>query len=156
MEITLQPIGTVRNAFPAGQKPPTWRGVPSRVEMDPRWAEALSGLGGFSHVIVLSYLNLSRGQESPTLIRPQKRPEMPLIGFFGTRTPVRPNPIAVSIVPLVRLEGSVLHVRDLDMYDGTPVLDVKPYITRGDCHPEATEPEWIHRLREIRDKENPL
>ena len=51
------------------------------------------------------------------------------------------------------LEGNVLHVRNLDMYDGTPVLDVKPYLTRGDCHPEAAEPEWIQHLREIQDRE---
>ena len=79
---------------------------------------------------------------------------MPLIGFFGTRTPVRPNPISVTVVPLLKQEDNLLYVHNLDMYDGTPVLDVKPYLTRGDCHPNATEPEWIHRLRDIQDREN--
>jgi tRNA-Thr(GGU) m(6)t(6)A37 methyltransferase TsaA len=125
----------------------------SRIEFHTRWVEALSGLAGFSHIIVLCYLHLSQGQTSPTLIRPQRRPEMPSIGFFGTRTPVRPNPISVSVVRLVDQEGSILHVRDLDMYDGTPVLDVKPYLLRSDCHPQATEAEWIHRLRAIQDTE---
>jgi tRNA-Thr(GGU) m(6)t(6)A37 methyltransferase TsaA len=153
MEILLHPIGFVRNEYRPGNKPPTWREIPSRIEMDPRWTEALGGLEGFSHVIVLSYLHLSRGHESPTLIRPQGRSAMPLIGFFGTRTPARPNPIAVSIVPLERREGNLLYVRNLDMYDGTPILDIKPYITRSDCHPDAAEPEWIDRLRDIQDQE---
>lgn len=153
MEIRLEPIGYVRNDYPPGNKLPSWHGVPARIEVDTRWTEALSGLAGFSHIIVLCYLHLSQGQEPPTLVRSGGRPEMPQVGFFGTRSPLRPNPISVSIVPLVEREGNVLHVRNLDMYDGTAVLDVKPYLIRGDCHPEATEPAWIHRLREIQDRE---
>ena len=152
MDIVLHPIGFVRNDYPPGKKPPTWQGTSSCIEIAPRWAEALGGLAGFSHIIVLCYLNLSQGQECPMLVRPQKRAEMPLIGFFGTRTPVRPNPISVTIVPLLKQEDNLLYVRNLDTYDGTPVLDVKPYLTRGDCHPDATEPEWIHRLRDIQDR----
>ena len=76
---------------------------------------------------------------------------MPLTGLFATRTPVRPNPISVTAVPLVKQKGNVLHVRNLDVFDGTPVLDIKPYLTRGDCHPGAAEPEWIHRLRAAQD-----
>jgi tRNA-Thr(GGU) m(6)t(6)A37 methyltransferase TsaA len=151
VEIVLRPIGFVRNDFPPGQKPPTWQGISSRIELDPRWTQALSGLAGFSHIIVLCYLHLSQDQESPALIRPQRHPEMPLVGFFGTRTPVRPNPVSVTTVPLIKREGNVLHVCNLDMYDSTPVLDIKPYLLRGDCHPQATEPEWIHQLRALQD-----
>jgi tRNA-Thr(GGU) m(6)t(6)A37 methyltransferase TsaA len=150
-EIVLKPIGVVHNEHPPGHKPPTWQGIVSRIEFDPHWQEALSGLDGFSHVIVLCYLHLSRDEVSPTLIRPQRNPEMPLVGFFGTRTPVRPNPISVTAVPLIERRENVLHVRNLDMYDGTLVLDVKPYLTRGDCHPDATGPEWIYRLWAIHD-----
>jgi tRNA-Thr(GGU) m(6)t(6)A37 methyltransferase TsaA len=153
VDIHLEPIGYVHYEYQPGDKPPTWQGAQARIEIDPRWTEALGGLAGFSHIIVLCYLHLSRDQEPPTMVRPGRRPEMPEIGFFGTRSPVRPNPISVTVVPLVRREGNVLHVRDLDMFDGTPVLDVKPYLTRGDCHPEAIEPRWIHRLREIQDRE---
>ena len=78
---------------------------------------------------------------------------MPQIGFFGTRTPVRPNAISVTTVPVVKQKDNVLYVHNLDMFDGTPVLDIKPYLIRGDCHPQATEPEWIHRLRAIQDTE---
>jgi tRNA-Thr(GGU) m(6)t(6)A37 methyltransferase TsaA len=150
MKIDLEPIGYVRNEHPHGTKPLTWQGTTSRIEFEPRWANALSGLSGFSHIIVLCYLHLIE-DGSPTLIRPQRNPEMPLIGFFGTRTPARPNPISVTVVVLDRIDGSTLHVRNLDMYNGTPVLDVKPYLVRGDCQPEAKEPQWIHHLREIQD-----
>ena len=78
---------------------------------------------------------------------------MPLVGFLGTRTPVRPNPLSLTVVEIVRREGHVLTVRNLDMFDGTPVLDLKPYMVRGDCIPEATEPAWVHELRAIHDRE---
>ena len=153
MEIVFKPIGIVHNDHPPGQKPPTWQGIPSRIELDPCWTEALSGLAGFSHVIVLCYLHRAQAQEPPIWIRSQGRPEMPQIGFFGTRTPVRPNAISVTAVPVAKLQDNILHVHNLDMFDGTPVLDIKPYLIRGDCHPQATEPEWIHRLRAIQDAE---
>jgi tRNA-Thr(GGU) m(6)t(6)A37 methyltransferase TsaA len=153
MRITLEPIGLVRNDFPQGEKPPTWQRTSSRIEFAPQWTEALSGLDGFSHAIVLCYLHLTEGRVSPTRIHPQGRPTMPLVGFFGTRTPARPNPISCTVVQLVKREGHILFVDNLDMYDGTPVLDIKPYITRGDCHPEAQEPDWIHQLRALQDVE---
>ncbi len=153
MEIVLHPIGTVHNDHPPGKKPLTWQGVESRLAFDPQWAGALSGLDGFSHAIVICYLHLIGGDVSPTTIRPQRRPEMPEIGFFGTRTPARPNPISLTVVEILRRDGSVLRVQDLDMYDGTPILDVKPYLIRGECVPDAREPEWVTRLREIHDRE---
>jgi tRNA-Thr(GGU) m(6)t(6)A37 methyltransferase TsaA len=153
MRVVLRPIGYVHNDYPPGQRPQTWQGTVSRIEFEPRWTEALSGLDGFSHVIVLCYLHLSQDEESPTRIRAQRHSDMPLVGFFGTRTPVRPNPISVTTVSLVERSGNFLHVRNLDMHDGTPVLDVKPYLIRGDCHPEATAPEWIYRLWHIHDRQ---
>lgn len=151
MEVVLEPIGYVRNDYPPGEKPDTWQGTSSQIVLSPKWTEALSGLKGFSHIIVLCYLDQMRGETSPPRIRAQRCPEMPLVGFFGTRTPARPNPISVTVVPLEKRVGSTLVVRDLDMYDGTPVLDIKPYLVQGDCRPEAVEPEWIHRLRAIQD-----
>jgi tRNA-Thr(GGU) m(6)t(6)A37 methyltransferase TsaA len=151
MEIQFTPIGTVHNDYPPGQKPTTWQGTRSQIEFDPQWTEALSGLDGFSHAVVLCYLHLSQGEKSPLRVRPQRNPEMPLVGFFGTRTPVRPNPISLTVVRLLERQENVLHVEHLDMYDGTPVLDIKPYLIRGDCHPEATGPEWTYRLWSIQD-----
>jgi tRNA-Thr(GGU) m(6)t(6)A37 methyltransferase TsaA len=150
-KIEFQPIGFVRNDYPYGQRPSTWQGICSRLQIDPRWQEALDGLDGFSHIIVLCYLHLSRERGTPVRVRAQGNPEMPLVGFFGTRTPTRPNPISMTVVPLIERQGNVLQVQNLDMYDGTPVLDIKPYLTRGDCHPQATSPEWIIRLWAIHD-----
>jgi tRNA (Thr-GGU) A37 N-methylase len=78
---------------------------------------------------------------------------MPLVGFFCTRTPLRPNPISLTVVELVERVHNVLHVRNLDMYDGTHVLDIKPYLTRGDSQPEARVPDWMLRLWAIHDEE---
>jgi tRNA-Thr(GGU) m(6)t(6)A37 methyltransferase TsaA len=153
VDIVLHPIGTVHNDHPRGNRPPTWHGVESRLVFDPQWAEALSGLDGFSHAYVICYLHLIGGNVSPTYIRPQGRPEMPEMGFFGTRTPARPNPISLTVVEILGREENVLHVRHLDMYDGTPILDVKPYLRRGECVPEAQEPGWVARLRGIHDRE---
>jgi tRNA-Thr(GGU) m(6)t(6)A37 methyltransferase TsaA len=147
VDITFHPIGTVRNDYPAGQRPPTWQGTASRIEIDPRWTEALSGLDGFSHLLVLCYLHLSSQGEPSALIHPQGNPGMPLVGFFGTRTPHRPNPIALTMVLLVERRENVLHVRNLDMYDGTPVLDVKPYLPHPYPPSEIAYPPWVHRLR---------
>jgi tRNA-Thr(GGU) m(6)t(6)A37 methyltransferase TsaA len=151
MEIRFEPIGFVRNAY-SEQRPVTWQGVLSQIHIESTWCRALDGLEGFSHIVVLCYLDRSRGADIPLRIRAQRNPEMPLVGFWGTRTPVRPNPISMTVVPLIEREGCVLHVQNLDMFDGTAVLDIKPYLIRGDCHPEATAPEWIHRLWRMHDE----
>jgi tRNA-Thr(GGU) m(6)t(6)A37 methyltransferase TsaA len=152
MEITFRAIGFVRNEHPVGQKPLTWQGITSRIEIDPRWAAGLDGLVEFSHISVLCYLHEMHGQEPVLHIHPQRNPEMPEVGFFSTRTPLRPNPISLTVVRLIERRGNVLTVRNLDMYDGTPVLDVKPYLVRGDCQPEATGPEWIYSLWATHDR----
>lgn len=153
MQITLEPIGIVRNEHPYGQKPPTWQGTAARIEIDPRWTAALEGLEEFSHISVLCYLHLMQGKTPVLQIHPQGNADMPKVGFFATRTPLRPNPISLTVVRLIKREDSVLHVQNLDMYDGTPVLDVKPYLTRGDDQPQATGPEWIYRLWALHDRQ---
>jgi tRNA-Thr(GGU) m(6)t(6)A37 methyltransferase TsaA len=149
--IVFEPIGLVRNNYPPGQKPLTWQGTASRIEIAPRWTAALEGLEGFSHINVLCYLHMMHNEDPVLQIRSQGNPKMPLVGFFSTRTPLRPNPISMTIVRLIERQENVLYVRNLDMFDGTPILDIKPYLTRGDCHPEATGPEWIYRLWAIHD-----
>jgi tRNA-Thr(GGU) m(6)t(6)A37 methyltransferase TsaA len=150
-QILFEPIGFVCNDYPPGQKPLTWQGIASRIEIAPRWTAALEGLEEFSHINVLCYLHLMRKEDPVLQIHPQRNLDMPLVGFFSTRTPLRPNPISMTIARLIERQENVLYVRNLDMFDGTPVLDVKPYMTRGDCHPEATGPEWIYRLWAIHD-----
>jgi len=153
MQITLEPIGVVRNKYPHGQKPPTWQGTSARIEIDPRWTAALEGLEEFSHVNVLCYLHRMRGKAPTLQIHPQGNTDMPKVGLFATRTPLRPNPISLTVVRLIERRDNVLHVQNLDMYDGTPVLDLKPYLTRGDYQPQATGPEWIYRLWALHDRQ---
>ena len=151
--ISLQPIGTVHNTYPQGHKPLTWHGTLSQIEIDLRWSQGLVGLEDYSHLHVLCHLHLSQGQEPILQIRAQRHPQMPLVGFFCTRTPLRPNPISLTVVELIERVDNVLHVRNLDMYDGTAVLDVKPYLMRSDCHPQAATPEWMRRLWAIHDEQ---
>ena len=153
MDICFRPIGYVRSDYPPGRRPPAWQGTAARIEIDPRWTTALSGLDGFSHLVVLCYLHLSPQADPPDRVHPTGDPELPLVGLFGTRSPHRPNPIALSIVPLVTRQENVLHVRDLDMYDGTPVLDLKPYLPHPYAPSEMAYPEWVHRMWEKRREE---
>jgi tRNA-Thr(GGU) m(6)t(6)A37 methyltransferase TsaA len=109
--------------------------VEGRIEVFPEFAEALDGLEGFTHLFVLSHLDRPRDGSAGILrVRPRRHrggrvpPEaIPEVGVFATDSPVRPNPIGLTLVTIVRREGNVLVVRGLDLYDGTPVLDLKPY-----------------------------
>lgn len=84
-------------------------------------------------------------------VHPENKKELPLVGVFATRSPVRPNPIGVTVVKLLERQENVLKVLGLDAYDGTPVLDIKPYLRRGDLIEEAIMPDWLLRLWEMQD-----
>jgi tRNA-Thr(GGU) m(6)t(6)A37 methyltransferase TsaA len=109
-------------------------------------AQALEGITGFSHVFVVFWLHEISSRERKTLkVHPRGRQDMPLLGVFATRTKLRPNPIGLTLAELVKVEGNVLTVRGLDAFDGTPVLDVKPYDS-WDCAENARMPEWWMKL----------
>jgi len=140
------PIGVVRNAVKESQMF-DWEGVESRIVVRRELADALDGLDGFSHVIVLFWIDRAPEDElGATRIRPMGDPTLPLLGVFATRTQLRPNPIGVSIVPLLARKGNELRVRGLDAIDRTPVLDVKPYIPHYDSVPQATIPAWASEV----------
>ena len=137
--ITYRPIGVVRTPWTSREAMPI---QPSRsraagtVELRPEYAEGLRDLDGFSHVVLVYHLHLSRGyalRVTPYLDDRRR-------GLFATRSPRRPNPIGLSVVRLERVVGAMLHVRGVDMVDGTPLLDLKPHI------PGFTEPEGEVRL----------
>jgi tRNA-Thr(GGU) m(6)t(6)A37 methyltransferase TsaA len=123
------------------------------VEIFPEFQEALDGLDGFSHVFVLSYLHKLRPEQiGPLKVRPRRfiraglrTDEVPLVGVFAIESPTRPNPIGLSLVKLVRREGGKLVVQGLDVFDGTPVIDIKPYTEsyRADHYELA---EWNRQL----------
>jgi tRNA-Thr(GGU) m(6)t(6)A37 methyltransferase TsaA len=126
----------------------------SEVVIDCELTHALEGIAGFSHVFVLFWLHEITSKERKTLkVHPRGRQDMPLLGVFATRTNLRPNPIGLTLVELVKVEGNVLTVRGLDAYDGTPVLDVKPYDS-WDCAQNARMPEWWIKLEREKAKAN--
>jgi tRNA-Thr(GGU) m(6)t(6)A37 methyltransferase TsaA len=132
--LKLQPIGVARTPFAeksaAPRQPALAADVPGTIELSPtaEMADALADLAGFSHVWVIFWFHQARGWRPKVLPprSPRKR------GVLATRSPHRPNPIGLSVLKLERIEGTTLYVRGVDMLDGTPVLDVKPYIPYAD------------------------
>ena len=149
----LRPIGHVENEIEPGERV-TWEEIDSRVVIDQEWANGLEGLEAFSHVIVIFWLDRPKEDEEelPLKVHPEAREDMPLLGLFATRTPHRPNPIGLTAVELLARKANVLHVRGLDAFNGTPVLDIKPYLIRGDLKPEASIPKWLHKLWQEQDE----
>jgi len=142
-EICYRPIGVIRSPFrevkgtpiqPAGA-----RGVPGTVDVRPEFADGLKDLIGFSHVLLIYHFHLSEGYS--LLVTPFLDDQ--LRGVFATRAPRRPNPVGISVVRLLRVEGSRLAVEDVDMVDGTPLLDIKPYVPRFDA-PKAERIGWLN------------
>jgi tRNA-Thr(GGU) m(6)t(6)A37 methyltransferase TsaA len=142
--ITLWPIGVVRNRVKEPM-PDGWGDVKSRVVLRPELAEALLGLDGYSHIHVLFWPHQipEEVRGSKPRLHPLDDPANPLQGVLATRSQIRFNPILASVVPLLSVKGNVLHVRGLDAVDGSPVLDLKPYIPYHDSIPEATVARWV-------------
>ena len=113
---------------------------------------ALEGIEEFSHIWVVWWLDQFEGPPSSLQVRPERRAELPLVGLFATRSPHRPNPIAITAVHLLERNGTELRVEGLDACQGTPVLDIKPYLQRGDLIPEASAPSWLQRLWHSHDE----
>jgi tRNA-Thr(GGU) m(6)t(6)A37 methyltransferase TsaA len=118
----------------------------SQIKLNIELVNGLSGIKDFSHLFVLYHLNQITDEQRKTLkVYPRGRTDLPLTGVFATRTMMRPNPIALTLVELLKVEGNVLTVKGLDAYDGTPVLDIKPY-DAWDCVENSKVPEWWKKL----------
>ncbi len=143
-EMTLKAIGVVRNGFP---KPPTprsdWERVTAEIVIDESLTEALDGIEGFSHIIVLFWMHRLREKIPPLKQRPRGQLDRPLKGLFALRTPNRPNPIGKTTARLLERRGNVLVVEGLDALDGSPVIDIKPYLPGYDSVTGASVPDWI-------------
>jgi endonuclease-3 related protein len=122
----------------------------SEIIIEKSLAQALDGLNGFSHLIVIYWLHLADGDYS-LKVHPRGKRENPLVGLFATRSPHRPNPLGITTVRLLEQRNNVLLVKGLDAFNGTPVIDIKPYI-HSDCVADAEVPFWIagHRQAEQR------
>ncbi|OGO39536.1 MAG: tRNA (N6-threonylcarbamoyladenosine(37)-N6)-methyltransferase TrmO [Chloroflexi bacterium RBG_16_57_8] len=139
----------VRNGVTETPHRPDWQlDTVSELIIDPKWEEALEGLEGFSHIIVLFWIDRITEKKVPLKVHPMHREDLPLTGLFSTRTPNRPNRIGLTVVKLLEHKGNVLKVIGLDALDGTPVLDIKPYLRSGELILEATEPGWTRENHE--------
>ncbi len=147
-KIVIEPIGFVKTQAVGDEVKDRSRF--SEIFIDCELTQALEGIVGFSHVFVLFWLHEISNEERETLkVHPRGRRDLPLLGVFATRTNRRPNPIGLTLCELVKIESNVLTVRGLDAFDGTPVLDVKPYDS-WDCAANARMPDWWMRLEKER------
>lgn len=145
-ELRFRPIGTVRSPFAdkasAPRQPAAARDVRGRIELEDtaELRDALEGIEAWSHLWIVYAFHLDP-RFSPKVQPPRAASKK---GVLATRSPHRPNPIGLSLVRLERVEGCTLHVIDVDMVDGTPVLDVKPYLPYADAAPDANDG-WLAR-----------
>lgn len=148
MDITVHPIAKMHSDFPTKFGIPRQSGLAenlrSTIVFEPRYRndDALRGLEDFSHLwIIWQFSEAVRSEWTPT-VRPPRLGGNVRMGVFATRSPFRPNSIGLSCVKLIGIEhtadqGSVIHVAGADLMDGTPILDIKPYIPYCDAHPDA-------------------
>ncbi|HEY3425759.1 MAG TPA: tRNA (N6-threonylcarbamoyladenosine(37)-N6)-methyltransferase TrmO [Negativicutes bacterium] len=152
--IHYKPIGIIQSPFkePKGTpiQPTAAQDIDGVIEIYPEYAEGLKDVEGFSHLILLYHFHLVK--DSSLLVKPflDNEPH----GIFATRSPSRPNSIGLSVVRLTRIEGNKLHIRDVDIVDGTPILDIKPYVAAFDVR-EAVKNGWfenkVHKLSTTKD-----
>jgi tRNA-Thr(GGU) m(6)t(6)A37 methyltransferase TsaA len=144
MKIEYRPIGIIHSPFkelegmpiqPAGAK-----GIKGTVEVFKAFQRGLKDLDGFSHVILLYHFHRSRGFHLHIVPFMDTKAR----GLFATRAPKRPNSIGLSVVRLEKIRGGVLHIRDVDILDGTPLLDIKPYVPKFDA-PMKARIGWLQK-----------
>jgi len=135
----VYPIGWVRNSY--RETPPEgWEATESELIIEPELEPALDGLESFSHLIVLFWMHSAK-YKGQVKTHPQGRGEMPLVGLLASRSPHRPNPVGMTVVKLLECQGWVLRVKGLDAFDGTPIIDLKPYLPSDEIH-QAKRPKW--------------
>jgi tRNA (adenine37-N6)-methyltransferase len=146
VEIHYRPIGIIHSPFTDVEgmpiQPTGASGIQGAAEVFPEFAEGLKDLEGFSHIILLYHFH--QVQEVKLVVAPfmDSQPR----GVFATRAPKRPNPIGLSIVKLLSIEQNVLHIENVDILDGTPLLDIKPYVPEFDQHP-AKRVGWLEQAK---------
>ena len=152
--LTYRPIGVVHSPFKEPRNVPIQAAASTdaegTIEIYPEYVEGLVDLEGFSHIILLYHFHLVKA--GSLLVKPFLDDK--LHGVFATRAPARPNPIGISTVKLTRIEGNTLHIQDLDIIDGAPLIDIKPYVPEFDCR-KTSKIGWfngkINKLSSTRD-----
>ncbi len=155
MEITLKPIGVVHTDASIEEIKGSYFGVKGVIEVYPEYEEGLEYIEDFSHIILIAWLHHVTEEQRKVLKVRHRRlkrfgveiDDLPEVGVFCTDSPHRPNPIALSIVRLVERKGRFLYVDGLDLFDGTPILDIKAY-TPDRCIEDVEVPWWYSALEE--------
>ena len=152
MSIVLEPIGVIHSPFSDPKsmpiQPVSENSAAGRIDVFPEFAAGLKDLEGFSHILLVYHFHQSQTYSLSVTPFLDTEPR----GLFATRAPNRPNPIGLSLVRLVRIEGSHLHVENIDVLDGTPLLDLKPHVPDFDCAPGARIG-WLEKAKaEMRRK----
>lgn len=153
--IKYKVIGIIHTPFktPKGTpiQPKGAQGAEGIVEVFPEYTQGLKDLEGFSHIILIYHFHLVR--QTKLLVKPYM--DNCEHGIFATRAPPRPNPIGLSVVRLTKIEGNKLYVKNIDVVDGTPLLDIKPYVPEFDTPLEEVKIGWlktkIHKLPQTKD-----
>jgi tRNA-Thr(GGU) m(6)t(6)A37 methyltransferase TsaA len=142
MEIIYRPIGTIYSPHSDAKgmpiQPTGAAGIRGRVEILAEYAPGLKDLDGFSHIVLIYHFHRAGLAQLTVVPFMDSEPR----GLFATRAPRRPNPIGLSVVRLLGVEGTTLHVENIDVLDGTPLLDIKPYVPQFD-QPAAARAGWL-------------
>ena len=152
-KIVLKPIGVVHTNASDKQVKEEQREIEATVEVFPEFEKALQGLDGYSHLFIMSYLHKLRPEQiGPLKVKPRratkrgfKLEELPTLGVFALDSPTRPNPIGLTLVRLLKRRNRKLFVAGIDLFDGTPVVDIKPYQPDYKVN-EYDVPEWYLKL----------
>jgi len=143
MKINLQPIGIVKNNI-TELKGRNRKEIVSEIIINKDLIEALHKIDEFSHIIVIYWMHkLPPSQRSVTKVHPRGNQNLPLVGVFASRSPARPNPLGITTVKLLEHRDNILKVSGLDAINGTPVLDIKPYLPDHDYTSEIKTPGWL-------------
>lgn len=141
----IKPIGHARSKIKE-QQFGGFKNETTEIILDKKYTLALEGLENYSHLIVLYWMNEAEGVVR-LRHRPQGNPKVPEVGIFATRCQWRPNCIGVSTVPLISINKNIVKVKDLDIIDNTPILDIKPYLPDYDnAEGEVKLPDWTKKL----------
>lgn len=143
MEITLRPIGLAKNQ--EKKHFGGWNAVTTELVIDAQYQEALAGLEEYSHLIVIYWMHEVKACELRHVSQ-GKRGVVPEVGIFACRCPARPNPIGISTVQILDIQGNIITVKGLDVIADTPIVDIKPYTPQYDAVTDARVPNWVHKL----------